>query len=261
MVVSTASAEFAVLIADIIGRGDTPIGILLLDPAGDELHIRLRRDLPLICDEEEAEVLTLVEGDLAAKAREMGARRLLEWLQENASNSIRTSDRESAIVENFPRALNRLYRGYVRSEPRPFETHLPRYTLQAAAGKFRDNEDVTEQGWVEAPRDLHLLPDMFVAEVVGQSMEPVIPSGSLCIFRAGVAGSRASRLVLVEDLQTSGTNRYTVKRYRSEKRPAESGWVHARIQLESLNPEYPSWDLDPDEDKYRIIAEFLRVLD
>lgn len=261
MVVSTASAEFAVLIADIIGLGDTPIGILLLDPVSDELHIRLRRDLPLICDEEDAEVLTLLEDDLAAKAREMGARRLLEWLEENASNSIRTTDRESAIVENFPRALNRLYRGHVRSEPRPFETHLPRYTLQAAAGKFRDNEEVTEQGWVEAPCDLHLLPDMFVAEVVGQSMEPVIPSGSLCIFRAGVAGSRAGRLVLVEDLQTSGTNRYTVKRYRSEKRPAESGWAHARIRLESLNPEYPSWDLDPDEDKYRIIAEFVRVLD
>jgi hypothetical protein len=30
--------------------------------------------------------------------------------------------------------------------------------------------------------------------------------------------------------------------------------------LESLNPAYPSWDLDQDEDKYEVLAEFVRVL-
>ena len=40
----------------------------------------------------------------------------------------------------------------------------------------------------------------------------------------------------------------------------DEGWRHGRIRLESLNPGYPSWDLDPDEEKYRIIAEFVRVL-
>jgi hypothetical protein len=59
-----------------------------------------------------------------------------------------------------------------------------------------------------------------------------------------------------------------VKRYRSEKAAsrekapaAEAEWRHTRIRLESLNPEYPSWDLDPEADKYRIIAEFERVLE
>ena len=119
---------------------------------------------------------------------------------------------------------------------------------------------MTEQGWEEMPPDLRLAPDMFVAEIVGHSMEPLIPDGSLCVFRRGVTGSRSGRLVLVENLETTGNSRYTVKRYKSEKTPTGEGWKHQRIHLESLNPDYPSWDLDSEEGKYRIIAEFVRVL-
>jgi hypothetical protein len=52
-----------------------------------------------------------------------------------------------------------------------------------------------------------------------------------------------------------------VKRYTSEKSVGESGWRHTRIHLQSLNPQYPSWDLDPEQDQYRVIAEFQRVLE
>ena len=54
----------------------------------------------------------------------------------------------------------------------------------------------------------------------------------------------------------TGNDRYAVKRYRSEMKQGEK-----TVRLESLNPAYPSWDLDFDEDKYAIIAEFIRVLD
>lgn len=261
MTISTSSGQYAVLEADIAGRGPTVIGVLLEDAQNDKLYIRTRHDWPAIADREETEVLSLLEDDLAAKAHEMGAASLLAWMEENASNSVRLSARESVMVEDFPRALNRLYRRHVQSQVRRFETHLPRYSLQVAAGKFLENEEVSEQGWDETPPDLRLMPDMFVAEIVGHSMEPLIPDGSLCVFRRGVAGSRGGRLVLVENLETAGTNRYTVKRYRSEKTATQEGWKHERIRLESLNPDYPSWDLDPDEEKYRIIAEFVRVLD
>jgi len=258
--VSTATAQYAILAADLVGRGSTPLGILLEDVQNDTLYVRLRHDWQAIADEEETEVLRLLEDDLEAKARELGAGRLLAWLEENASASITVTDRSSVLVEDFPRALDRLYRQHVRSEVRRFVTHLPRYSLQVAAGKFLENEEVTEQGWEEMPPDLRLAPDMFVAEIVGHSMEPLIPDGSLCVFRHGVTGSRSGRLVLVENLETTGNNRYTVKRYKSEKTSTGEGWKHQRIRLESLNPDYPSWDLDPEEGKYRIIAEFVRVL-
>lgn len=261
LAIATSTGRSSVLSAEVVGRGSTVIGVLLEDPQTDTLYIRLRQDWDAIADDEETEVLSLLEDDLARKAREMGADRLISWLEENASASITITDRREVMVEDFPRALNRLYRQHVESTVRPFRTHLPRYTLQVAAGKFLENDEVTEQGWEEVPAGLHTTSDMFVAEIVGHSMEPMIPDGSLCVFRSGVSGSRAGRLVLVENLETTGTNRYTVKRYKSEKTASEQGWRHSRIRLESLNPDYPSWDLDPDEEKYRIVAEFVRVLD
>jgi SOS-response transcriptional repressor LexA len=247
------------------GRGLMNLGVLLRDPETDTLRLRFRRDLESLGDdlgdEEELEVLEALPDDLAAKALELGAEKLFEYLESGLSNAIRITDREDVLVDDFTRALDRLYLKNVQSNVLEFRTHLPRYSLRAAAGKFLENQEISEDGWIEAPENLRLSTDMFVAEIAGHSMEPRIPNGSLCVFRQGVTGSRQGRLVLVEDLETGGNNRYTVKRYESQKAETESGWRHERIRLESLNPDYPSWDLDPDETKYRIIAEFVRVLD
>src|SRR5579871_6274538 len=166
MVVETLTARYVVLSAELAGAGPTPLGILLEDAANDALYVRLRHDWTSITDEEEHEVLSLLEDDLEAKAREMGAQRLLEWLEENASSSIVVSDRQNVLVDDFERVLNRLYRKHIPTTVRRFETHLPRYSLQVAAGKFLENEEVTEQSWAEAPPELRLTPDMFVAEIV-----------------------------------------------------------------------------------------------
>ena len=254
--------KYSVVQAEIPGQGLVNLGILLEDPESDSLHLRFRRDVEYLAEEEDdQEVLEALSDDLAAKAQAMGASQLFEYLESNLSASIRVTDREEVLVENFQRALERLYRKNVQSKVLEFQTHLPQYSLRAAAGKFLENEEITEESWIEAPENLRLSADMFVARIAGHSMEPLIPDESLCVFRYGVAGSRQNRLVLVENLETGGNNRYTVKRYHSEKVPSEQGWRHERIRLESLNPEYPSWDLDPDEEKYRIIAEFVAVLD
>jgi len=133
--------------------------------------------------------------------------------------------------------------------------------LDAAAGSFLENQEIQEEGWEEAPPNLRLTSDMFVARVVGRSMEPIISDRSLCVFRRNVTGSRQGRLVLVEhrgDAQDS----YTVKRYTSRKRQLPDGtWAHERILLEPLNSEFEALELNPDEDAFRIIAEFVQVLD
>lgn len=255
-IVQTRQGKFCLAQADIPGRGLMNIGVLLEDPEADVLHLRFRRDMETLAEEEDLEVLDALADDLAAKAREIGAAKLLEYL-DTISDSIRITDREAVLVDNYPRALERLYRKNIQSRVLEFRTHLPRYSLRAAAGKFLENEEISEQGWIETPEDLLLEPSMFVAEIAGHSMEPLIPDGSLCVFRYSVAGSRQGRLVLAEN---RADNSYAVKRYWSQKSAGEQ-WRHTRIRLESLNPDYPSWDLDPDEDKYRIIAEFVRVLD
>jgi SOS-response transcriptional repressor LexA len=261
-VLTTNAANLSILELDVPGHEPVAAGVLLEDTSQDRLFLRLRRDWEEIAPEE-AETLSALEFDLAAKAAEMGASRLLGFLEDTLSNLLRIGDRREVMVEDFERALGRLYREHVASTVRRFVTHLPRYSLAVAAGRFLENQEVAEEGWEEAPPELRLTREMFLARIAGRSMEPLIPDASLCVFRSGVTGSRQGRLVLVEALGRGSNDRYTVKRYRSEKAQGPDGsWAHRRIRLEPLNPEFEAWDLEPgDEDSLRVIAEFVRVLD
>lgn len=256
------AGEFSILEAALPGRAVSPIGVLLLDPEADALYVRLRRDWESLASAEDAEVLAELEDDLLAKAREGGGASVLAYLESTLSESVRVTDRESVQVADFDRKLSELYRRHVPAEVLRFRTHLPRYSLAVAAGPFLTNpEDIQAEEWLEMPPGLRLDEDMFVARIQGRSMEPKIPDGSLCVFRRNVVGSRAGRLVLVRNSELADDNQYTVKRYRSEKQVTEDGYAQTRIRLESLNPDYPSWDLDEEEGKYQVVAEFVRVLD
>lgn len=260
-VLTTQNARYMILSLELPGAGRRNAGVLLQDPSTDRLWVRLRRDWQEFAPEE-AEVLAALEYDLTAKAQEMGAAQLLRYLEDTLSNTLLATDRRDFLVENFEQALARLYREHVQATVRPFVTHLPRYTLAVAAGSFLENQEVSEDGWEETPPDLRLTVEMFVAQIVGRSMEPTIPDGSLCVFRRGVTGSRQGRLVLVEQRGDGGNDRYTVKRYHSQKAQREDGtWSHEKIMLEPLNPEFEAWTLEPEEERFRIVAEFVRVLD
>src|SRR5580704_4463923 len=260
-VLTTQHARYMLITLELPGAGPLNAGVLLEDPATDRLWLRLRRDWEDLAPEE-SEVLAAIEYDLTAKAQELGAKELLRYLEDTLSNVLLVTDRRAVLVDNFERALGRLYRENVQSTIRPFVTHLPRYSLAVAAGKFLENQEVEEEGWEEAPSDLRLTQELFVAKIQGRSMEPKIPDGSLCVFRQGVTGSRQGRLVLVEQLGGGSNDRYTVKRYASEKAQREDGtWAHEKITLMPLNPEFESWTLDPEEEKFRILAEFVRELD
>ena len=258
-----ATGQYSVLSVALPGAAVENAGILLVDPGADRAYIRFRPDLSTLSDEDE-DYLEALADDLTARAAEMGAVALLDWLEENASNFVRAGNRDTVAVDSFDKTLNRLYRRHVTPKVLPFRTHLPRFAAEAAAGSWgRPMEVGTEpEDWVEAT-GLRLTPDMFVAHVTGRSMEPRIPDGSLCIFRGGgaVAGSRQGKLVLVVNYGEPGENRFTIKRYRSIKGSAEDGsWAHEKIILEPLNPEYQAWELD-ESDRIRVVGEFVRVLE
>jgi hypothetical protein len=95
-------------------------------------------------------------------------------------------------------------------------------------------------------------------------MEPLIPDGSLCIFRHSVVGSRQGKLLLIQQVGASESGgEFTVKRYTSRKAETEEGWRHAGIRLEPINPEFQAWNLeasDLEDGPYRVRGEFLGVL-
>ncbi len=114
LAVETQSAQLFVLQLD---AGEVVnAGVLLLDPAMNALHLRLRRDWDMVAPEE-AEVLEALQDDLEMKAAEMGGNQLLGYLQGTLSNVLRISEPRHVIVENFERALARAYRQHVDAKP------------------------------------------------------------------------------------------------------------------------------------------------
>jgi hypothetical protein len=153
--------------------------------------------------------------------------------------------------------------------PRPedrYRTCVPLVPLRAAAGAFGDPQHVHDDEWqwvaVDAGRQLR--PDMFVAQVIGKSMEPQIPDGAYCLFAAPVVGSRQSKIVLVElrdALDPETSEKYTVKRYTSEKsKPADGDWRHTLVTLEPINHDFKSIKLTvDDEGSVAVVAELVEV--
>lgn len=152
-----------------------------------------------------------------------------------------------------------------QTPPGAFKTLLPLYSLRAAAGYFGSGEAVEPEGWVEAEEIGKLDDQMFVARVVGRSMEPRIYDGDYCVFRAKPSGTRQGKIVLAQyrgpaDPETGGS--FSVKRYSSEKiADPEGGWRHSRVTLSPLNPEFQPIVLTPEsEEDMQIVAECLAVL-
>lgn len=254
--------EFSVVTVALPGRAPEPAGVIVFDAENERLGVKLRRDWHEIAPPDDAEILAGMEGHLKQLSAEMGARSAMEWLEQTLSNVFLMSERSQVQSSGLDFTLHQLYREHVTTPVRPFVTHIPRFALRSAAGLFgeqiADPNEISD--WVEAPEGMRLSKDMFVCEVYGRSMEPLVPSGSLCVFRKFGAGSREGKRVLVED-RSESNERYTLKVYHSKKvRNEDEGWVHQSIELEALNPEFPLLILEADQDRYAVVAEFVALL-
>jgi len=90
-IAATQLARLSVLKLEIPGSAPVSAGVLLEDPAKNSLYLRLRRDWDVIAPAE-ADLLSELEPDLTAKAQELGATRLLGYLQDTLSNTLTISE-------------------------------------------------------------------------------------------------------------------------------------------------------------------------
>ena len=148
-----------------------------------------------------------------------------------------------------------------------YVTCVPLIPLEVAAGAFSDPQYVEDGDfeWVAVEFRHRLRKGMFVAQVLGKSMEPAIPNGAWCLFRSPVEGTRQGKTVLVQlrdatDPETG--QRYTVKRYKSEKAKEGDTWRHARITLKPVNLDFePIVLTGTQEGELQVIAELVEVLE
>lgn len=186
------------------------------------------------------------------------------WMASEAYRRLRNdtkADQREAISRGLPSCLHIV-------EPKPTErnvTCVPLIPLQAAAGTFSDPQYVEDDGWEWVTVDTRhrLRPGMFVAQVVGKSMEPLAPDGSFCLFAAPVTGTRQGKTLLVQlrDVSDPETGaRYTVKRYESEKAQDGSSWRHRTITLKPINPAFKPIILSgSDQGELQVVAELIEV--
>jgi len=191
------------------------------------------------------------------------------WMASEAYHRFRSgSDGESSAADQKGSATEMQSKLRI-VQPRPRDRYVscvPLVPLKAAAGAFSDPQHIEDEGWewVAVNTRHRLRPGMFVAQVVGKSMEPNIPDGSYCLFASPVSGTRQGKTVLVQlrdatDPETG--QRYTVKRYESKKAKAGDSWRHTRIILKPVNPDFqPIVLTGADEGQLQVIAELVEVL-
>jgi SOS-response transcriptional repressor LexA len=141
--------------------------------------------------------------------------------------------------------------------------YVPVFNLNVAAGLWGPESTPEAIGWAKLDGK-KVETGMFVAQVMGHSMEPKIPDKSWCVFRKPKPGSRQNKIVLVQfnslgDPENGG--RFTVKKYQSEKRVSPEGWEHQAVRLVPMNPEYAAIEIQPDNaGELLIVGEFVQVL-
>ncbi|MCX2743658.1 DUF2075 domain-containing protein [Mangrovivirga sp. M17] len=148
----------------------------------------------------------------------------------------------------------------------PFVNSVPLYDLEAAAGEFSEGQFVKEQEFILVPDSVPITEDLFACKVVGESMNRIIPNGSICLFRKYSGGTRNGRIVLAQSSDLHHTelgSGYTVKEYYSKKVINEEGWEHEKIILRPLSNDknYKDIELTSDDlQDFRVVGIFERVL-
>jgi len=150
---------------------------------------------------------------------------------------------------------------------KPFENSIPLYSLKVAAGEFGEIQQVEDVQWLNIPEIIKPSKDLFACQVIGESMNKVIPNGALCLFRKYSGGSRNGQIVLVENTNMHDSDFgscYTVKEYESKKYEDEDGWKHQSIILKPLSTDssYEKIVLeDEDMSTFKVIGTFECVIE
>lgn len=152
-------------------------------------------------------------------------------------------------------------------EVKPPAGYVPVYPLKVAAGKFANEEytdSIQPMGWIDV-KIRGAVDQYFAAFVKGESMEPLIKNGSLCLFKKYSGGSKQGKIFLIQasGLQNPETGEsYVVKKYQRQSLPkVASDDSPTVIHLVSVNPQYPPIVLvGLDDESVSAIAEFVRVI-
>jgi superfamily II DNA or RNA helicase/HKD family nuclease/SOS-response transcriptional repressor LexA len=181
---------------------------------------------------------------------------MYNYLQEKSSPKIAKTDKTKKAIPiqkslNFEEALI---------------NPIPLYNFYAAAGTFSELQSEKDFTFIEGPAHISSN-EYFACRIKGESMNRVIPNGSICLFKLYTGGSRNGKIVLVENraIQDPDFNSaFTIKTYSSEKSVSEDSWGHDSIVLRpnSYDSSYKNIIITEENAAgMRVIGEFVEVLE
>lgn len=140
---------------------------------------------------------------------------------------------------------------------------LPAFDLQAAAGRNVRHGTVDTLAWVLPPIQRRLTSEgLFLGRAAGTSMEPLIPNGAWCLFRAPVVPPLVRKIVLVQqrpigDAESGGG--YLIKRVGAIEADETGGRL--RVRLDSIaRSQGPLFLEVDDETELQAQGELVEVL-
>ena len=143
---------------------------------------------------------------------------------------------------------------------------IPFYDFYAAAGSFSEMQSEKDFTLIEIPENIKYKNDYFACKIVGESMNRVIPNGSICLFKPDSGGSRNGKIVLVENIDIQDTDfnsAFTIKTYSSVKETTEEGWQHTSIILRPNSYDSKYKDIIINEENgsgMRVVGEFVSII-
>ena len=144
--------------------------------------------------------------------------------------------------------------------------YIPLYDFYAAAGSFSEMQSLNDYTLLEVSEKRFANKEYFACKIIGESMNRVIPNGSICLFKQYTGGSRDGKILLVEyrDIQDDDFNSaFTIKTYSSEKEITEEGWGHTSIVLRpnSYDESYKNIIINEENALgMRVVGEFIKFL-
>jgi hypothetical protein len=140
------------------------------------------------------------------------------------------------------------------------------YDFYAAAGSFSEMQSSNDSTLIEVSEKRFANNEYFACKIIGESMNRVIPNGSICLFKQYTGGSRDGKILLVEyrDIQDEDFNSaFTIKTYSSEKKITEEGWGHTSIILRpnSYDDSFKNIIITEENgEEMRVVGEFVKIL-
>jgi len=141
---------------------------------------------------------------------------------------------------------------------------IPLYDFYAAAGTFSEMQSDKNYTLINGPNNSNN--DLFACKIIGESMNRVIPNGSICLFKTSNLGFNNGKILLIENINEhyqEFNSAFTIKTYSSEKFVTEEGLQNKTITLRpnSYDESYKNIILDKENSEgMKIVGEFIKIL-